>query len=307
MPNIPTLDFSSYDAESPAALGALAVSVDDAFSTVGFMAVRNLGVDHAQLGAVFDAAQAFFAGAPEDKQRSAYGTAADNFGYQCSGDEHLDPTAPADLKETFTMRDVGRRGVDEARWPSPVFAQLMRAFYASCLEGAFRLMHVMALALDTEPNFFARCHHGENVTMRLLHYPAYDPESVQPRQLGAGAHTDYGLLTLLFQQDTPGLEVQDPSGVWLPVAADPGRIIINAGDLLQVWTNGRYRSTLHRVQPQLDGRSRQSIAVFIDPDSATEVSALPSCTSADNPPRFKPTTAGAHLQSRIEASHRTRL
>ena len=306
MPSIPTLDFSSYDAANPAALEALALSVDDALSTVGFLAVRNLGVASAQLCAVFDAAQAFFGGTSQDKQRSAYGTAADNFGYQCSGDEHLDPTAPADLKETFTMRDVGRRDVDDARWPSPAFAHLLQAFYASCLEGAFRLMHVMAIALEAEPDFFQRCHHGENVTMRLLHYPAYDPATVAPRQLGAGAHTDYGLLTLLFQQDIPGLEVQDADGAWLPVAADPGRIIINSGDLLQVWTNGRYRSTPHRVQPQLDGRSRQSIAVFIDPDSETEVSALPSCTSADNPPRFEPTTAGAHLQSRIEASHRAR-
>ncbi|MEL6950938.1 MAG: 2OG-Fe(II) oxygenase family protein [Pseudomonadota bacterium] len=306
MPSIPTIDFSSYDVGDPAALDALALSVDDALSSVGFMTVRNLGVDRAQLGAVFDAAQAFFGGTPEDKQRSAYSTAADNFGYQCSGDEHLDPTAPADLKETFTMRDVGRRGVDETRWPSRAFAELMRTFYAACLEGAFRLMHVMALALDAEPDFFRRCHHGENVTMRLLHYPAYDLATVAPRQLGAGAHTDYGLLTLLFQQDIPGLEVQDADDAWLPVAADPGRIVINSGDLLQVWTNGRYRSTPHRVQPQLDGRSRQSIAVFIDPDSATEVSALPSCTSADNPPRFEPTTAGAHLQSRIEASHRAR-
>ncbi|MEO0615536.1 MAG: 2OG-Fe(II) oxygenase family protein [Pseudomonadota bacterium] len=306
MSSIPTIDFSSYDVADPVALHALAQSVDDALSTVGFMAIRNLGVNGTQTGSAFDAARAFFQGAPSDKQRCAYSTAADNFGYQCSGDEHLDPTAPADLKETFTMRDVGHRAVNDARWPSAAFAQLMRAFYAACLEGAFRLMHVMSIALDTEPDFFRRCHHGENVTMRLLHYPAYDTATVAPRQLGAGAHTDYGLLTLLFQQGIPGLEVQSPNGAWLPVTADPGRIVINSGDLLQVWTNGRYRSTPHRVQPQLDGRSRQSIAVFIDPDSATKVAALPSCTSADNPPRFAPTTAGAHLQSRIEASQRAR-
>lgn len=304
MTTIPTIDFASFDADHAPALEDLARQVDEALSTVGFMAIRNLGLDAETITAVFAAARDFFESTPDAKQHCAYGSASENFGYQGMGVEHLDPTAPADLKETFTMRDVARRPVSDARWPTSAFAALMQRFYGECLRASFRLMRVMTQALSTPPDFFERCHSGENVTMRLLYYPALNGRPVAPGQLGAGAHTDYGLLTLLFQQDLSGLEVQTAEGEWLPVAADPGRILINSGDLLQVWTNGRYRSTPHRVRPQLSDEPRQSIALFVDPDSATEVAALPSCTGADNPPRFLPTTAGAHLQSRIEASHR---
>ena len=304
---LPVIDFASYSNEDRASLRNLADAVDTALRDVGFMAIRHLGIEPEQLAAVFAASRQFFRSELHCKQRSAYRSASENFGYQGIAEEHLDPTAPADLKETFTMRDVLRHPANDTRWPSLEFAQLMRTFYGDCLTAAFRLMHVLTVALETQANFFERCHSGENVTLRLLHYPANRGAHVKSGQLGAGAHTDYGLLTLLFQRGVGGLEVRGADGDWLPVAADPDAIVINAGDLLEVWTNGRYRSTPHRVQPQLGDVERQSIAMFIDPDSATEVRVLPSCTGPDNPVRFTPTTAGRHLTDRIEASHKARF
>lgn len=307
MSALPVIDFTHYDEHDENAVVLLSKAVDQALSEFGFMAVRNLGLSADGISNVFDAAKDFFEGDSEVKNRCAYLSASENFGYQGMAEEHLDPSAPADLKETFTMRRLNQRAPDASRWPDEVFAQLMTGFYARCLEASFRLMHVIATALGLPPEFFAQHHSGENVTLRLLHYPAVDPDAVHPGQLGAGAHTDYGLLTLLFQREAGGLEVQQADGRWLPVAADPDLIVINAGDLLEVWTNGHYRSTRHRVQPKTGNSARQSMAMFVDPDSRTEVAPLDSCISAGRPRRFSPTTAGAHLQSRIEASHKARF
>ena len=303
---IPVVDFSSFNPGDYAGLEALAAEIDRALSGVGFMAVRHLGIDGELLRQVFEASRTFFASDESQKLGSAYRSASENFGYQGVGQENLDPSAPADLKETFTMRNVLKRPPDDARWPDGVFRDLMRTFYRDSLDAAFRLMRVLTVALDVEPDFFEQYHSGENVTLRLLHYPSvvHAPEA---GQLGAGAHTDYGLLTLLFQNETGGLEVQTDDGEWQCVGASSKDVVINSGDLVEVWTNGRYRSTPHRVQPMSNSTERQSIAMFVDPDSATEVAVLPSCVSPNNPARFRPTSAGAHLQERIQASHKSRF
>ncbi|MEL7310790.1 MAG: 2OG-Fe(II) oxygenase family protein [Pseudomonadota bacterium] len=303
---IPVIDFDGFD-QDPSRQHAIAETVDTALSEVGFMAVRNLGIPDHMLHAVFQQSRRFFATSSNEKQRCGYRSASDNFGYQGVAQENLDPTAPGDLKETFTMRNLVHRAPETSRWPSMEFGQLMTDFYAVCLTASFRIMRALTLALNTDTDFFERCHSGENVTLRLLHYPPVDDGAVTAGQLGAGAHSDYGLLTLLFQNGVSGLEVQTDQGAWVPVAATEGDIVINAGDLLEVWTNGRYRSTQHRVQPRYGEQVRQSIALFVDPDSATEVAALPSCVSAANPARFAPTSAGAHLQKKIEASHKKRF
>ncbi|MEN7343192.1 MAG: 2OG-Fe(II) oxygenase family protein [Pseudomonadota bacterium] len=307
MNTLPVIDFAGYDERDPAATASLARDVDRALSEVGFMAIRNFGIPKQDIVDVFGSAREFFDGNDAVKQRCAYQSASENFGYQGVAEEHLDPTAPADLKETFTMRNVVNRPLDDSRWPSAAFGSQMTAFYSECLRAAFKLMRVIAHALDLDPEFFVQHHSGENVTLRLLHYPAIGDRAVEPGQLGAGAHTDYGLLTLLFQQNVSGLEVRASDGQWQPVAADPDAVVINSGDLLEVWTNGRYRSTPHRVKPISGDQSRQSIAMFVDPDSVTEVSALPSCLSSNESAAFAPTTAGAHLQARIEASHKARF
>ncbi|MEO0574546.1 MAG: 2OG-Fe(II) oxygenase family protein [Pseudomonadota bacterium] len=304
---VPVIDFASYAPGDTANLKRIADAVDTALSSVGFMAIRNIGLEPGILDTVFGQSRTFFGGDAGTKQASAYRSAAENFGYQGMAEENLDPTAPADLKETFTMRDVLNKPPEDGRWPSPKFQSLMTMFYRDCFDAALRLMSVLDVALDNEPGFFERYHTGENTTLRLLHYPAVRTAAVAPGQLGAGAHTDYGLLTLLFQSGVGGLEVQAADGQWHAVSADPDAVVINAGDLLEIWTNGRYRSTPHRVQPKVGNVQRQSIAMFVDPDSATEVRALASCTGPDNPPRFAPTSAGAHLQERIEASHKARF
>jgi isopenicillin N synthase-like dioxygenase len=251
-----------------------AEALDRAFAETGFAAVRNLGIDAGTLQRAFSEAAGFFHADTAFKGRFAYRSAAENFGYQAPGEEYLDPAGRPDLKETLTLRNLLHGAIAPGRWPSAAFGEFMTTFHRDCLEAAYRLLRLLAGVLDVPEDFFVHCHRGENVTLRLLHYP---PLPAEAGQLGAGAHTDYGMLTLLFQDDAGGLEVRDADGTWQPVTPVADTVVINAGDLLERWTNGRYRSTWHRVQPRSDGRERFSIAFFVDPDSATRVEVLPAC------------------------------
>lgn len=300
---IPVIDFSSYDEKNPQSLTALGQAVEEALTDIGFMSIRHLGIEAEELHAMFATSKAFFHQSKAEKQRCAYTTAEDNFGWQDIGDEHLDPGMPADLKETFTMRDPAKYREQDSRWPSAQFRDQTLTFYQHCLQAAFRVLRVFAAALGVERDFFVQYFKGENVTLRFLYYPDSGVEPSSPDQLGAGAHTDYGVITLLFQDDVGGLEVQDHNGQWTAVEYVEGAIVINTGDLMERWTNGRYKSTRHRVQPKIGRRERFSIAFFVDPDDATPVEVLPSCIRDDQPARFEPITAGQHILQKIRATH----
>ena len=278
-------------------------NVDRALSDWGFIASSDLGFSDELIAKVFEASATFFLSDTKNKMRSAYLSAEENFGYQAFASEHLDPASPADLKETFTMRNILNATIEENRWPSVEFKELMQLFFAECLERAFLLQRILAKALNLEEDFFVKFHSGQNISLRLLHYPVCSSDKVQDSQLGAGAHTDYGLTTFLFQDSVGGLEICDQDGNWQDVEPDKSVVLINSGDLLERWTNGKYRSTLHRVKPMTLGRDRFSIAFFVDPDSDTEVKVLDSFIGADSPRKFSDVKAGDYIRGRLEDSH----
>jgi len=296
---LPLIDFSAC--ADPAA------AVHKSLSEVGFMQVKNIGLDQRLVAEVFAASAAYFASPPEFKAKSRYLSAVENFGYQGLLEENLDPSQAADVKETFTMRNIAANPPPLKRWPSAEFRDLMCTFYAAALDAGHSLQRTIAEALDVPAEFFTKVHTGAAVTLRLLCYPPSDAAKLEPGQLGAGAHTDYGFLTLLFQDDVGGLQVQDNAGAWIDAPPTPGAIIVNSGDLLERWTNRRYRSTMHRVAPPIGARTRYSIAMFIDPNPDVEVSVLPSCVDEMHPSLFPAISAGAHLQSKLQASHKGRF
>ena len=137
----------------------------------------------------------------------------------------------------------------------------------------------------------------------MRNYPA-PAETPEPGQLRAGAHSDYGSLTILKTEDRPGgLQVQGKDSAWLDVPHLPGCFVVNIGDMLARWTNDRWVSTLHRVvNPPLDRAAdsrRQSVVFFQNPNYDATVSCLPSCTDAANPPKYPPTTSGGHLREKF--------
>lgn len=296
--NIPVIDFARFSDQPE----MVADAVSRAAAEIGFMGVKNLGIDQAMLEAVYEASAEFFAQPSAIKQQSGYTKASDNFGFLGINNESLDPATPPDKKETFTMRAPYRYGVEDPRWPSAEFRELMIGFYQHCMARAFHLLQAFCQALELPEDFFQRRISGENTSLRLLYYPGDTAGELLPQQLGAGAHTDYGVITLLFQDDAGGLEVRDSSGRWVPVEPEEGLIIINTGDLMERWTNGRYRSTEHRVQPRTAHSPRFSIAFFVDPDNDVLVEALPSCLHGQ-PARYPPVTVEQHLMEKLQATH----
>jgi isopenicillin N synthase-like dioxygenase len=304
---VPIIDFAVYNENDPESLRFLATQIDSVMTDIGFMSVTNLGLDWALVEEVFASGRRFFESAYENKKKCAYLSSTENFGYQGICEENLDPNQPADIKESFTMRNVLNMALKQERWPDAAFRDMAVQFFREALQAAYRMQRVLATALGVPREFFVQYHSGENVTLRLLHYPAWDARQVSSGQLGAGAHTDYGLITLLFQDAVGGLEVLDRDGVWKGVDYVPQAIVINCGDLLELWTNGRYRSTQHRVQPKTGGQERFSMAMFVDPDTETPVQVLDSCITPTQPARFAPLTAGEHILNKIKATHKDRF
>ena len=299
----PIVSFKGFQSGDILKISDTVATVDRALTDCGFMASSDLGFSDELIARVFEASATFFLSDAKNKMRSAYLSAEENFGYQAFASEHLDPASPPDLKETFTMRNILNATIEEHRWPSNEFKELMQLFFTECLERAFLLQRILAKALNLEEDFFVKFHSGQNISLRLLRYPVCSSDKVQDSQLGAGAHTDYGLTTFLFQDSVGGLEICDQDGNWQDVEPDKSVVLINSGDLLERWTNGKYRSTLHRVKPMTRGRDRFSIAFFVDPDSDTEVKVLDSFIGADTPRKFSDVKAGDYIRGRLEDSH----
>lgn len=295
-PAVPVVDFAvPGDA-------ALAEAVDRALSVSGFMIATGHGIDPGLLERAFGAARRFFALPAAVKDRFAYTDVDANFGYQGVEVERLDPGAMPDLKESFTMRNALKRAALSAHWPDEEFRDTALALFGAGLTSAYRILEVIAGALELPVDYFCARHGGENVTLRFLHYPAL-AAPYRAAQLGAGAHTDYGSITLLFQDEVGGLELKGADGGWMGVQPMPGAAVINTGDLMERWTNGRFRSTVHRVRPITGGCDRYSIALFVDPDAAVEVDAFDSCVGPGRPRLHAPITAGEHIRRKIAATH----
>lgn len=305
MADIPVIDFSGYINGPQDIRAAIARDIVQASRQAGFLYLTNIGISPSQVSRMFDLMQHYFSQPAEIKERHPYTSAEANHGYNGLGAEKLDPRKPGDLKETFTMKNVETTAPNLSLWPSAQFRDEALAFFRACRSAAEQVLEAFALALRVAPDFFARAHSGQNQTLRLLHYPAV--QSAIPGQTGAGAHTDYGTITLLFQDDLGGLYVQRADGVWIPAPPKPGAVIVNTGDLMARWTNNSLRSTPHQVRPHFnpDRPHRYSIAFFCDPDDDTLIECLPSCVDPDHPAQFPPITARDHITQKILASLQT--
>ena len=143
----PIVSFKGFQSGDILKISDTIANVDRALTDCGFMASSDLGFSEELIARVFEASAIFFLSDAKNKKRSAYLSAEENFGYQAFASEHLDPASPPDLKETFTMRNILNATVEENRWPSVEFKELMQLFFAECLERAFLLQRILALSL----------------------------------------------------------------------------------------------------------------------------------------------------------------
>jgi isopenicillin N synthase-like dioxygenase len=270
-------------------------AIDEALVHDGFFAVVGHGVPVETCAAAFDASRRFFALGEADKRRWHIDGWPLKRGFDPIGWQSLDPGMPPDVKESFYL---GVEAIGPNQWPDealvPGFRAAMTAYAAAMEALARRLMALFEAAIGLPAGHFDDYMRHPTCTTRLLHYPP-QPVDAAPGQIGCGAHTDWGALTLLAQDDAGGLQVQRADGGWLDVALVPGAFVVNVGDMMQRWTNDRWRSTMHRVINRASGRDRFSIAYFFDLDAEAVIVPLAACTGAGRPARYPPITAGEHL------------
>jgi len=166
---------------------------------------------------------------------------------------------------------------------------------------ASKILRLLSLALDLPPHYFDDKFSDPLMMLRLLHYDATESEPSEG-VLGAGAHTDYGMMTLLLTDSQPGLQVLVKDS-WIDVPPRAGALVVNLGDMLERWTNGRFRSALHRVVNQ-SGRERFSSPFFFEPNFETLVACLPSCCK-DEPAKYPPVIMGEHLLSKYAKTYKS--
>ncbi|MBD1995835.1 isopenicillin N synthase family oxygenase [Leptolyngbya sp. FACHB-541] len=312
---IPVIDFSPFVTDDLEGKQRVAQEIYRACHQVGFLYLTHHGIPQEAIAHVFDQSRRFFASPDEEKQAIAWSNEMSNRGYVGVERERLDETKPGDLKEAFnvgkevSVEDVGTENPALVlnQWPAGQddFRQAVTEFFEVCTEAADRIFRAFAIALQMPESFISDKHQAHNYTLRLLHYPPL-ATSPKPGQIRAGAHSDYGTLTLLFQDNVGGLEVQTTTGEWISAPSIPDAVLINTGDLTQRWSNDVFRSTKHRValpQGENVGRDRYSIAFFCQPDADAEIVCLPSCQSPENPPRYPPVTSGEYLLSRLQATY----
>ncbi|PSN15319.1 isopenicillin N synthase family oxygenase [filamentous cyanobacterium CCT1] len=312
---IPLINFSPFLTDDPVGKVQVAADIYHACHEAGFLYLTNHGIPEGAIAAAFAQSKQFFALPLAEKQATAWSSEVSNRGYIGLERERLDETQPGDLKEAFNLgRETDPAAIAsqdvalvQNRWPTKPadFRTTLTEFFDTCATAAAKIFRAFALALDMPEEFIVAHHTTQNYTLRLLHYPPLHT-SPKPGQIRAGAHSDYGTLTLLFQDGVGGLEVLSAAGNWIAAPAIPGAVLINTGDLTERWSNGVFRSTRHRVslpQGEKAQRDRYSIAFFCEPDADALISCLPTCQGPSHPPRYPPIAAGDYLLSRLQATY----
>jgi len=324
-PVVPTVDLGRWSTGDRAARGDVAAELDDSCRRIGFLQVTGHGVVQPVIDDMVGATAAFFAMPADEKRRWTPPSPEVNRGYSGRGVEGLSYSVglqrPPDLFEAFNIGPDDADDADDADpavtaerhrlfapniWPDAP-ASLRPAlvtYFAAVRRVSHMLTDVMAVALGLPDRYFRSFTTHSTDTLRVVHYET-QPGDAEPLegQVGMGAHTDYGIVTVLYADAVPGLQIVGPDGGWHDVAPDPGAFLVNLGDLTAQWTNDRWRSTIHRVLPpprSPDGAThRRSVAFFHDGNHDAVIECLPTCQSADDPPRYPPVTAGEHLMGKL--------
>lgn len=309
MPHLPIIDISGLRSQNLADRQAVAAELGRVSREIGFFYATGHGVAPALLERVFAASRRFFAEPMAAKEALSIRRSDKDVGYIALDDEQLDPESPADHKEAFNiglelapdhpaiLEDRPFRGVNF--WPDlPGWRETMLEYYDLCWS-AGRLIHRgFCIDLGIDEDFFEDKLDEPIGILRLLHYPPRGERA--ERTLGAGAHCDYGNITLLATDGVDGLQVRPRGKDWFDAPTVDGALICNIGDCLMRWTGDTYVSTPHRViQP---AAHRYSVAFFLDPNPDAPVETLPGMAA-----KYPPISGGEYLKQKLDSTyaHRT--
>jgi isopenicillin N synthase-like dioxygenase len=288
---VPIIDIAGLVSDSSSAAAAPAIkNIAQACQDWGFFQIANHGIDAALIGQVWAQTRAMFA-LPSEQKMSVLRTRENPWGYYPN---ELTKNQ-RDKKEVF---DFTREGIDPIygqsnRWLAnqETFKSTMEEYFDACTELSLTLLEAFCIGLNLPANHmhddFASNHTG---FMRLNYYPVDDPmkgleiEHQPVADLGIHHHTDAGALTVLLQDDVGGLQVYK-DGNWHNIQPVPGAIVINTGDMMQVWSNDIYQAPIHRVLA-MEETKRYSLPFFFNPSAASNVIPLPTVVSENRPSRY---------------------
>jgi len=289
--------------------------IRQACETLGFFYLVDHGIASQRVQGLMAAARALFDLDAAAKASLSIKNSPVMRGYETLGEQTLDGGSLPDLKESFYCGlehgpehpyvQRGLQGYGANQWPSalPGLRAQCSAYTHEMCALSRQLMSMLALSLDLPADTFEASQGDPLVTLRLLRYPPH-PKNADQRLFGAGAHTDWGAITLLAQDRHGGLEVQGPDGRWIEATPLPDSFVVNLGDMMPRWTNDLFRSNPHRVRNVASqGQPRFSIPFFYSPDYMTEVRPLPGCVTAERPVRYAPCTVGEHLREMYQKTY----
>jgi len=326
---IPLIDFGLFLSGDESEKNRVAKGVTEGFKNAGFIYLKNHGIPQETVDKVFSESAKFFKRPQGQKDELKWYSPEANRGYVSKGREKV--TLPnltdsdaikalraqnPDLKESM---EIGRDDQPNLpnNWPDRFdsegveFKATMKSFFETCKLLHLDVMRSIAIGMGLEEGFFEKyCDAGDN-NLRLLHYPA-TPVTTFTRnkeQVRAGRHTDYGTLTLLFQDNRGGLQVRSPEGTFVHATPIPGTIVVNAGDLLTRWSNDRIHSTEHQVvEPPTAPNSeeypaRYSCAYFCNPNSEAFIEALPGTYDNEEDKKYDGILTRDYLVGRLTSTY----
>ncbi|CAG8983073.1 hypothetical protein HYALB_00006101 [Hymenoscyphus albidus] len=317
--SIPIIDFSKWiSPNSPEERLEVAKELADACHNVGFVSIINHGVSPELLEEAFAMSKKLFELKPEEKMLAPHPDGPEvHRGYSWPGLEKVSQVISSDLEVGEALRavkdckesyEIGSEENEEQPnvWlPEKVFPNFRKFFmdfYWKCSATSQEILKAIGTGMHSkDPEFLLKYHSGHNNQLRLLHYPPIPAAQLESEASARmPAHSDWGSITMLFQDDCGGLEVENQHvpGEFIHVTPLKNAIVMNIGDLLMRWSNDWLKSTLHRVTlpPASDRytgeermtRARYSIPYFVSPDLDAKIECMPECATESNPKKYEP-------------------
>ncbi|KAI0886613.1 putative gibberellin 20 oxidase [Annulohypoxylon maeteangense] len=309
---IPVIDISGYIAGDSTRTAQIAEELSAACRAPGFFQIVGHDVSSELRTRLFEKTAQFYRLPSAKKSALGQGFSANGArGYEALGAEIMEGDFK-DQKEGFMMGPElppGRFLQGPNLWPEevdcPEFRSTMEEYFAAARGLSVKLFRLLALSLHLEEHYFDDfVNSRDSISMYRIHkYPRTDAEMAK-KSRGTGAHTDFGAMTLLLQDNIGGLEVfHRPTDTWNAVPYVQDAYVVNIGDMMEQWTNGRYMSTVHRVISPISDRDRYSVVFFNEGLLDQVIECIPTCIEPGETPLHPPVTVEAHLRRRYGDSY----
>jgi len=305
---IPSVDLNDFVHGNSEQKKNFVAELGRAYEDIGFVAVKNHLIAGDTVDKLYSDVKAFFELPEETKKKYEIVELAGQRGYTSFGREHAKGSNAGDLKEFWHFgQEVTDGDPIKSEYPANIFTDELPGFNEVGIQ-AYRdlentgryMLRAIAIHLGLDEFYFDDKIKNGNSILRPIHYP---PITSEPKSaVRAGQHEDINLITLLIGASADGLEVLNKKNEWVAVTALPDHIVVNVGDMLQRLTNGKLKSTTHRVvNPPREkwGSSRFSIPFFLHPRSEMRLDCLASCIPAGEEPHWTPISAGEFLDERL--------